>query len=41
MNLHSARAILIRDRLDWSQPRLSWLPAALYRKHRPHRKTPR
>jgi len=31
MNLHTARAILIRERLDWKQPHLMWLPASLYR----------
>jgi len=31
MTLHTAQALLTRDRRDWTKPHLSWLPAALYR----------
>ncbi len=30
MNTQIARAFLVRDRLDWRRPHLSWLSAALY-----------
>ena len=30
MNMHTARTMLVRDRLDWRRPHLNWLSAALY-----------
>lgn len=30
MNMNSARALLVRDRLDWRRPHLSWISRALY-----------
>ena len=31
MNMHTARALLVQDRMDWNRPHLGWLPSGLYR----------
>ncbi len=31
MHPQHARTFLVRDRLDWTQPRLSWISKSLYR----------
>lgn len=30
MTLHTARNLLLRDRLDWAAPHASWIPNGLY-----------
>ncbi len=31
MNLQAAQNLLMQDRLDWSTPRLNWMPRGTYR----------
>mgnify|MGYP000482752765 CR=1 FL=1 len=31
MNLLTAKPMLVRDRLDWKTPRLTWISKRLYR----------
>ncbi len=31
MNLHVAQSMLVRDRMDWRKPHLSWVPTRIYR----------
>lgn len=31
MTLAAAKTLLVRDRMDWHKPHLSWLPARVYR----------
>ena len=31
MNLYTAHTMLVRDRMDWDKPHLTWLPKRLYR----------
>ena len=35
MTLMTAKTMLVRDRMDWHKPHLSWLPARVYRALRP------
>ena len=34
MTLLTARTYLVRDRMDWRKPHLSWVPDRLYRLYR-------
>lgn len=31
MNLQSAQALLLRDRMDWRKPHLNWIAETLYK----------
>lgn len=31
MNLHTARAMLMQDRMDWRKPHLKWISNRFYR----------
>ena len=37
MPLNAARSLLIRERMDWSRPHLSWLADVFYHNLRPRR----
>lgn len=31
MNLHTAQALMMRDRMDWRKPHLNWISGRFYR----------
>jgi len=31
MNLQAAKSVLVRDRMDWNKPHLTWVPEWAYR----------